>query len=93
MQRPPGYKIARHEHNGIQRRSNSPTPEVLFIQKGSVIVMFYNQERVCIRQMQLRAGDVLFQICGGHSFEICEQSDIVEVKLGPYPGEADKTRF
>lgn len=93
MQRPSGHKIDRHEHNKVQRQTDVPTPEVLFVRAGSVIAMFYNQERLFIHQMLLVAGDVLFQICGGHSFEIQEQADIVEVKLGPYAGEADKTRF
>ena len=30
---------------------------------------------------------------GGHGFEMLEASEIIEVKQGPYAGDADKTRF
>ena len=30
---------------------------------------------------------------GGHGFTMIENSEIIEVKQGPYSGEQDKTRF
>ena len=30
---------------------------------------------------------------GGHGFKMLEQSEIIEVKQGPYCGERDKVRF
>jgi hypothetical protein len=30
---------------------------------------------------------------GGHGFEMLEESEIIEVKQGPYCGEMDKIRF
>ncbi|MDK9694554.1 MAG: hypothetical protein OEL19_09980 [Sulfurimonas sp.] len=30
---------------------------------------------------------------GGHGFEMIEESEIIEVKQGPYAGEMDKVRF
>lgn len=30
---------------------------------------------------------------GGHGFEMIENSEIIEIKQGPYAGELDKTRF
>jgi hypothetical protein len=30
---------------------------------------------------------------GGHGFEVIEDVEMIEVKQGPYQGEADKTRF
>jgi hypothetical protein len=30
---------------------------------------------------------------GGHGFTMLEESEIVEVKQGPYSGDVDKTRF
>ena len=38
-------------------------------------------------------GDVILLAYGGHGFEMMEQSEIIEVKQGPYAGENDKTRF
>jgi len=30
---------------------------------------------------------------GGHGFEMLTQSEIIEIKQGPYVGDGDKTRF
>ena len=30
---------------------------------------------------------------GGHGFQMLETTEIIEVKQGPYAGDADKTRF
>ena len=30
---------------------------------------------------------------GGHGLTMLEESELIEVKQGPYAGEADKTRF
>jgi hypothetical protein len=36
---------------------------------------------------------VILLISGGHGFEVLEELNMVEVKQGPYAGDADKTRF
>jgi hypothetical protein len=41
----------------------------------------------------LQTGDVILLIQGGHGFEMLEETEIIEVKQGPYAGEQDKTRF
>ena len=41
----------------------------------------------------LGAGDVILLIAGGHGFEVLEELNMIEVKQGPYVGDADKTRF
>ena len=30
---------------------------------------------------------------GGHGFDILEETEMIEIKQGPYVGESDKTRF
>jgi hypothetical protein len=41
----------------------------------------------------LHAGDVILLAYGGHGFEMLEATEMIEVKQGPYAGDADKTRF
>ena len=41
----------------------------------------------------LNLGDVVLFSSGGHGFTMIEESEIIEVKQGPYSGEQDKTRF
>lgn len=92
MNRPKGFVIAPHIHNAVPREVQY-TKEVLFIKSGKVRVDFYDDDRRYLESRILRPGDVLLLAFGGHGFEMLEDSEIIEVKQGPYAGEADKTRF
>lgn len=92
MNRPKGYVIEPHVHNAVPRKIEW-TQEVLFIKSGRVRVDFYNQERVYLESRELLMGDVILLAHGGHGFTMLEESEIIEVKQGPYAGEQDKTRF
>lgn len=92
MNRPEGYLIAPHVHNAVPREVQF-TKEVLFIKSGKVRVDFYDDAQNYLESRILNQGDVILLAFGGHGFEMLEASEIIEVKQGPYAGEADKTRF
>jgi hypothetical protein len=92
MNRPQGYMIAPHVHNAIPREVQF-TKEVLFIKSGKVRVDFYDDDQNYLESRIVTVGDVILLAFGGHGFEMLEASEIIEVKQGPYAGEADKTRF
>ena len=41
----------------------------------------------------LKTGDVILLADGGHGFEMIEETEMIEVKQGPYLEEEDKIRF
>lgn len=92
MNRPKGYEIPPHVHNPVER-SVLWTKEVLFIRSGSVRVDFYDDGQNYLESRVLAAGDVILLAYGGHGFVMLEDSEIIEVKQGPYAGDTDKTRF
>jgi mannose-6-phosphate isomerase-like protein (cupin superfamily) len=92
MKRPSGYVIRPHLHNEVHREVLQ-TREVLFIKSGRVRVDFYDDGRRFLRSSVLEAGDVVLLAEGGHGFEMLEESEMIEVKQGPYAGDADKTPF
>ncbi|WP_020561480.1 cupin domain-containing protein [Methylosarcina fibrata] len=92
MKRAKGYAIPPHVHNPVVREVQY-TKEVLFIKSGRVRVDFYSDEQEYLESTVLAAGDVILLAFGGHGFEMLEESEIIEVKQGPYAGESDKTRF
>jgi mannose-6-phosphate isomerase-like protein (cupin superfamily) len=92
MNRPIGYEIPPHVHNLIPRNV-SLTQEVLFIKSGKVRVDFYNDDKEYLESRTVEKGDVILLASGGHGFQMIEQSEIIEVKQGPYCGEMDKVRF
>lgn len=92
MNRPSGYIIPPHVHNQVSRKVEV-TKEVLFIKSGRVRVDFYDEEQQYLSSTILEQGDVVLLAYGGHGFEMLEDSQIIEVKQGPYAGDNDKTRF
>jgi mannose-6-phosphate isomerase-like protein (cupin superfamily) len=92
MKHPKGKTIQPHVHN-IVKREVLYTKEVLFIRKGKIRTDFYTDDREYICSRTLESGDIILLASGGHGFEMLEDTEMFEVKQGPYAGENDKTRF
>jgi hypothetical protein len=92
MNRPAAYVIPPHVHNPVARNVHY-TLEVLFLRRGRVRVDFYDEGQSYLESRIIGTGDVILLANGGHGFEMLEDSEIIEVKQGPYAGDADKTRF
>ena len=92
MHHPAGKDIDAHVHN-LVHRNVVLTQEVLFIKRGKLRVDFYDDYEDYLESTTLEAGDVILLISGGHGFSVLEDVEMVEVKQGPYSGEADKKRF
>lgn len=92
MNRPEGYVIAPHRHNLVPREVKL-TQEVLYIKSGKVRVDFYDNDQTYLHSTVVLAGDVILLADGGHGFKMLEQSEMIEIKQGPYCGEMDKVRF
>jgi len=91
MKRPRGYKIQPHTHKSIQREVTN-TLETLLIKKGRLRVDIYSDKQKYLSSYELKTGDVILLISGGHGFEMLEDTEIIEVKQGPYIGDQDKIR-
>jgi hypothetical protein len=89
MNRPVGYRIAPHIHNEVPREVLL-TQEVLLVRKGRARVDFYDYEGQFLESRILEKGDVILLASGGHGLEMLEDTELVEVKQGPYSGNQDK---
>ncbi|WP_293789523.1 hypothetical protein [uncultured Pedobacter sp.] len=92
MNRPEGYIIDPHVHNLVERKVTL-TQEVLYIKSGKVRVDFYNDEQDYLESRIVETGDVILLASGGHGFEMLENTEMIEIKQGPYCGDEDKVRF
>ena len=54
---------------------------------------FYNNNKDFLDSRVLSSGSVILLALGGHGLEMLEDSEIIEVKQGPYAGDKDKERF
>jgi mannose-6-phosphate isomerase-like protein (cupin superfamily) len=92
MQHLAGTVIQPHFHNPVPRTIHY-TQEALFIRRGRLRVDFFDEEQNYLESRELKAGDVILLVRGGHGFEALEQLEMIEVKQGPYVGDKCKTRF
>lgn len=92
MHHPAGKIIDAHIHN-LVHRNVVLTQEVLFIKKGKLRVDFYDDYEDYLESVLLESGDVILLVSGGHGFTVLDEVEMIEVKQGPYSGDADKKRF
>lgn len=92
MKRKKGDTIQEHKHL-LHLREIKFTQETLFIKKGRVKVNFYDEDNTYFTSRELKTGDVILLASGGHGFEFLEETEMIEVKQGPYAGDKDKERF
>lgn len=92
IRHPAGKIISPHIHN-IVRREVTSTQEVLYIKRGKLRVDIYDENQNYLNSYILETGDMILLANGGHGFEVLEDIEMIEVKQGPYAGEADKYLF
>ena len=92
MKRPKDHLIDPHVHNPVPREVLH-TNEVLFIKSGKIRIDFYDQKKTYLKSSVLEQGDVILLVSGGHGIQMLEETEIIEVKQGPYLQDKDKTRF
>ncbi|HRT84940.1 MAG TPA: hypothetical protein P5523_09905, partial [Bacteroidales bacterium] len=92
MKHPPGHKIAAHIHN-MQTRQVIYTQETLIIRKGRIKVSLFSSGKEFVCEKILESGDLILLCGGGHSFEVIEETSMIEIKQGPFVGDKDKIRF
>ncbi len=89
---PADGEIARHVHSPIERCIKG-TSEVLIVKKGRCLIDIYNNEQKLVVTRELRTGDVMLMVDGGHGFRMLEDTVLLEIKQGPYTGLDEKERF
>lgn len=93
MKHPAGHKIPPHIHKLVVREIQY-TQETLLVKSGRIRVDFYSDDKKYIGSEKLVAGDVVLLASGGHGFVFLEESELIEIKQGPYISfEVDKERF
>ena len=89
---PKGTVCQAHIHNKVKREVYY-TSETLIIKEGKVRADIYDNEKNYLESKILEKGDVILFVDGGHGFNFLEDTQMVEIKQGPYLSVNDKLRF
>ena len=87
-----GKRVQEHTHKP-QDRIITYTQEVLFVRRGRVKVNLFDKKKRFVAERVLSNGDIILLVSGGHVFEFLEDTELIEVKQGPYLEKDDKERF
>lgn len=80
-----GHAVKPHRHPP-QMRTIVGTEEALIVMSGSVTLTLYNSAGIEEAVRRLGPGDIAVLHGGGHGLYVDEDSEIVEIKQGPYYG-------
>ena len=89
---PAGGEVARHLHRPVERHIVG-TSEMLVVKEGRCQMDIYDDDRRLVTTRELRKGDIMLMVGGGHGFRMLEDTVLLEVKQGPYTGLDEKERF
>ena len=89
---PKGGEIVRHIHKPMPRYLVGMS-EALLVRKGTLEADFYTDHKEYICTKQLHRGDLVLLVAGGHGFRCLEDTELLEIKQGPYLGPDEKERF
>ena len=88
-----GYQEEAHFHREIEKKI-SDVSQVLFVQRGVVVVDFYNDDQTKLTEVSLKKGDAINIITGIHRIRILEDCQCLTVKQGPFiSDEMDKVEI
>lgn len=89
---PAGGEIPRHFHRPMERHLMR-TSEVVLLRRGRCVIDIYEDERNLVASRELKAGDIVILVSGGHGYRMLEDTVLVEVKQGPYTGLEEREHF
>ena len=94
-----GYMNHKKEHLILPHRHNKRqskillTTEVIIILKGMLRVDFYDNKEKYLFSKKLYSNDIIMLSSGGHGFKVLKDTQMIEVKQGPYSLSMDKVKF
>uniref|UniRef100_A0A6M3KTQ1 Mannose-6-phosphate isomerase n=1 Tax=viral metagenome TaxID=1070528 RepID=A0A6M3KTQ1_9ZZZZ len=93
MRRPKDYKVKDHIHLKQPGRKAVYTQEALLVRSGQIRVDLFKEDEFGIKfakSVTLEKGDIICLLSGGHGITFLEESEILEIKQGPYTPDKDK---
>ncbi len=81
-----GDKIRPHRHIDKELVIDK-IQEIVHFESGRAIVNLYDLKGTKFKSIELSMGDTIFFVEGGHGFTMLEDTQLIEVKQGPYLGK------
>ena len=92
--RPKGDLIPAHFHNPFPELKNLPVQEFFFVKSGKVKIDLFDEREndAKVSGFIAEAGDTVL-LNSGHGMIFLEDTELIELKQGPYRGKNEEKRF
>lgn len=89
MNREKGYVIDSHKHPAVELKVTKSF-ETLIVKSGKVRVSLFDENDVLFNEVIICKNDVILFTGYGHGFEMLEDTELIEIKQGPYADDKNK---
>ena len=79
-----GVKLIPHVHHLKKPIIINSLQEWLLVTKGKILVTLYTEKGEIIQKITLKSGDSILLVEDGHGVDFLEDSQIFEIKQGPF---------
>jgi cupin fold WbuC family metalloprotein len=83
LKHPKGRRVAPHFHVPHRRETNV-LQECLVVIRGKLRVSFFGEDGAAFAQVDLAKGEMCITLFGSHGVEFLEDSEVIEIKNGPF---------
>ena len=80
-----GARVEPHRHVGSPAQVTE-FQEFISLRRGLAMAQVFDPEGGLLKEIEMRPGDALLLLRGGHAFHFLEETELLEVKQGPYLG-------
>lgn len=88
-----GITLPPHIHRMDTPLTITSIQEVLFVMSGAIRVRLYTPKGVLHTSVDLRGGESILLMNGGHGVEFLKKTTLLEIKQGPYRGSHNAKIF
>jgi hypothetical protein len=81
--RPAGKYTKAHLHVP-KKRTTEKLQECLVVMKGKIKINLYGPDKKFFKHIYLSVGEVIIFMDGGHAVQLLKDSEIIEIKNGPF---------
>ncbi len=92
-QRKQGERVRAHHSLPFQNLSYLPANKIYQLQQGKADIDIYDGDGSPVTTVVLQAGDTIIFITGAHGVTFTEDSQMMEIKQGPYRQRDQEKRF
>ena len=83
--------VESHEHVPFEEVKNLEVQEVILVKKGKVSIGVYHKKKL-IKNVILNSNDLIL-LNSGHSVKFLEDTELIEIKQGPYRGRDSEKNY